>query len=80
MAVRQHFCISIDKRIDMTIKKSTNARRAIKQIKRKNAGATAVAKAAPKKEFNDDKNNTLEGYDENEYDGQDKADEKRRKA
>jgi len=62
------------------MKKSINQRRAIKQIKRKNAGATAVAKAAPKKEFNDDKNNTLEGYDENEYDTKDQADEKRRKA
>lgn len=64
----------------MTVKKSINEKRAIKQIKRKNAGATSAAKAAPKKEFNDDQNNELEGYDENEYDGKDKADEKRKKA
>jgi len=64
----------------MTIKKSINERRAIKNVKRKNAGATEAAKAAPKKEFNDDKNNTLEGYDENEYDPKDKADEQRKKA
>lgn len=64
----------------MTIKKSINEKRAIKQVKRKNAGATDVAKAAPKREFDDDKNNTLEGYDENELDEKDKADEKRRKA
>lgn len=64
----------------MTVKKSINEKRAIKQIKRKNAGDTGTAKAAPKKEFNDDKNNELEGYDENEYDGKDKADEKRKKA
>lgn len=64
----------------MTIKKSINEKRAIKQVKRKNAAATDVAKAAPKKEFNDDRNNTMEGYDENEYDQKDKADEKQRKA
>ncbi|MBW8686874.1 hypothetical protein [Chitinophaga rhizophila] len=63
----------------MTVKKSTNERRAIKQVKRKNAGATGAAKAAPQKEFNDDKNSTLEGYDENEYDPKDKADEQRKK-
>jgi len=64
----------------MTVKKSVNERRAIKNVKRRNAGATDVAKAAPKKEFDDDRNNTLEGYDENEYDPKDKADEKRKKA
>lgn len=63
----------------MTVKKTTNEKRAIKQVKRKNAAAADVVKP-PKKEFNDDKNSTLEGYDENEYDGKDKADEKRRKA
>jgi hypothetical protein len=74
------FLCFIDKSTAMTIKKSTNEKRAIKQVKRKNAAAADVVKPAPKKEFNDDKNNTLEGYDENEYDGKDKADEKRRKA
>lgn len=64
----------------MTIKKSANERRAIKQVKRKNAGASEAAKAAPKKEFNDDKNDTLEGYDEDEYDAKDKADDKRSKS
>ena len=63
----------------MTLKKSTTQRREIKEVKRKNAGDTSAAKAAPKKEFNDDKNSTLEGYDENEYDPKDKADEKRKK-
>lgn len=52
----------------------------IKEVKRKNAGDTSTAKAAPKKEFNDDKNNTMEGYDENEYDQKDKTDEQRKKA
>ncbi|TWV99640.1 hypothetical protein [Chitinophaga pinensis] len=64
----------------MTIKKSTTQRRVIKEVKRKNAGDTSAAKAAPKKEFNDDKNNTMEGYDENEYDQKDKTDEKRKQA
>jgi len=63
----------------MTVKKTTAAKRAIKETKRRNTAKTAAAKAAPKKEFNDDRNNTLEGYDENEYDEKDKADAKRRK-
>jgi len=61
----------------MTMKKTTGAKRAIKQEKRA-AAATPVNKKAPKKEFNDDKNNELEGYDENEYDAKDKADAKRK--
>ena len=63
----------------MTIKKTVGAKRAIKGEKRENAANVAAGKAAPKKEFNDDKNSTLEGYDENEYDPKDKADEKRKK-
>jgi hypothetical protein len=63
----------------MTMKKSTNLKRAIKEEKRENAADTAAAKAAPKKEFDDDKNQELEGYDENEYDQKDKADEQRKK-
>jgi len=63
----------------MTVRKTTQQKRAIKQVKRKNAAAP-VDKKSPKKEFNDDKNNELEGYDENEYDGKDKADARRRKA
>jgi hypothetical protein len=63
----------------MTVKKSINEQREIKEIKRENAADTDAAKAAPKKEFDDDKNSELEGYDENEYDGKDQADEKRRK-
>lgn len=63
----------------MTIKKSINTKRAIKKVKRENAADTAAAKAVPKKEFNDDKNNLLEGYDENEYTAEDKANEKRKK-
>jgi hypothetical protein len=63
----------------MTMKKTTGAKRIIKAVKRENAANVPAAKAAPKKEFNDDKNSTLEGYDENEYDGKDKADEKRKK-
>lgn len=63
----------------MTIKKTTEAKRAIKQEKRENAANVPAGKAAPKKEFNDDKNETLEGYDENEYDGKDKADAQRKK-
>ena len=59
----------------MTVKKTTQQKRNIKQVKRKNAAAP-VNKKAPKKEFNDDRNNTLEGYDENEYDEKDKADAK----
>ncbi|KAA2238611.1 hypothetical protein F0L74_20520 [Chitinophaga agrisoli] len=62
----------------MTVKKSTNQKRAIKSVKRKVA-ATPVNKKAPKKEFNDDKNNTLEGYDENEFDNKDKADAQRKR-
>lgn len=64
----------------MTIKKTTALKRAIKEEKRENVANVPAAKAAPKKEFNDDKNNTMEGYDENEYDGKDKVDEKRKKA
>ena len=64
----------------MTIKKTTQTKRAIKGVKRENAANVPAAKAAPKKEFNDDGNNTLEGYDENEYDGKDKTDAKRKKA
>lgn len=60
------------------MKKTTGAKRAIKGIKRENAAK--VPPKTPKKEFNDDKNNTLEGYDENEWDGKDAADEKQRKA
>lgn len=63
----------------MTMKKSTNLKRAIKEEKRENAADTAAAKSAPKKEYDDDKNHELEGYDENEYDQKDKADEKRKK-
>ena len=62
----------------MTVKKTTQQKREIKQVKRKNAAA-AVNKKAPKKEFNDDRNNLLEGYDENEYDEKDKADARRRR-
>lgn len=62
------------------MKKTTAAKRVIKEVKRENAADVPAAKAAPKKEFNDDKNSTLEGYDENEYDGKDKADAKRKKA
>jgi len=61
----------------MTVKKSTTQKRAIKNVKRKVA-ATPVNKKAPKKELNDDNNNTLEGYDENEYDQKDKADAQRK--
>ncbi|PWV56013.1 hypothetical protein [Chitinophaga sp. S165] len=64
----------------MTTKKSMNEKRATKLEKRKVATAADIIKPGEKKEFNDDKNNTLEGYDENEYDGKDKADAKRRKA
>ncbi|WP_298735342.1 hypothetical protein [uncultured Chitinophaga sp.] len=63
----------------MTTRKTTQQQRDIKQVKRRNAAAP-VNKKAPKKEFNDDKNNQLEGYDENEYDEKDKADARRRKA
>lgn len=62
------------------MKKTTAAKRAIKEEKRENVANVPAAKAAPKKEFDDDRNETLEGYDENEYDGKDKADEKRKKA
>lgn len=62
----------------MTVRKTTQQKRDIKQVKRKNAAAP-VDKRSPKKEFNDDKNNQLEGYDENEYDEKDKADAKRRR-
>lgn len=62
----------------MTVRKTTQQKRNIKQVKRKNAAAP-VDKKSPKKEFNDDGNNQLEGYDENEYDGKDKADEQRRR-
>jgi hypothetical protein len=61
------------------MKKTTGAKRAIKAIKRENTANVRAAKAAPKKEFNDDNNNMLEGYDENEYDSKDKADAKRKK-
>ena len=66
----------------MTMKKSTATKRAIKQVKRKNAAASdhQPIKKKPKPEYNDDRNNTLEGYDENEWDAKDKADEQRRKA
>jgi len=74
----QHFCITYYKQRIM--KKSTGLKRTIKAVKRENTSNVPAAKAAPKKEFNDDKNNTLEGYDENEYDGKDKADSKRKKA
>lgn len=63
----------------MTMKKSTNLKRAIKEEKRENAAATPAAKSVLKKEFDDDQNHELEGYDENEYDPKDKADEKRKK-
>jgi hypothetical protein len=76
----QYFCNCYIKRNVMTMKKTTAAKRAIKAVKRENAANVPAAKAAPKKEFNDDKNNMLEGYDENEYDAKDKADEKRKKA
>lgn len=61
------------------MKKTTGAKRAIKAVKRENAANVPAAKATPKKEFNDDNNNSLEGYDENEYDSKDKADAKRKK-
>ncbi|HEY1164759.1 MAG TPA: hypothetical protein VGE90_06310 [Chitinophaga sp.] len=63
----------------MTTRKTTQQKRDIKQVKRKNAAAP-VNKKSPKKEFNDDGNNQLEGYDENEYDEKDKAAARRRKA
>lgn len=62
----------------MAVKKTTKQKRNIKGVKRKNAAAP-VNKKAPKKEFNDDRNNILEGYDENEYDEKDKADAKRKR-
>lgn len=62
----------------MTVRKTTQQKRSIKQAKRKNAAAP-VNKKAPKKEFDDDKNDLLEGYDENEFDEKDKADAKRKK-
>lgn len=62
------------------MKKTTAAKRVIKEVKRENAANVPAAKAAPKKESDDDKNDTLEGYDENEYDGKDKADAKRKKS
>lgn len=62
----------------MAVKKTTKQKRNIKEVKRKNAAAP-VNKKAPKKEFNDDRNNILEGYDENEYDEKDKADAKRKR-
>lgn len=61
----------------MAVRKTTQQKRNIKEVKRKNAAAP-VNKKAPKKEFNDDRNNILEGYDENEYDEKDKADARRR--
>lgn len=51
----------------MTIKKSTAEKRELKETKRKNE-ALAPAKGGAKKERNDDRNNVLEGYDEDEYD------------
>lgn len=62
----------------MVLKKTTRQKREIKQVKRTNAAAP-VNKKAPKKEFNDDGNNLMEGYDENEYDPKDKADARRKK-
>ncbi|GAA0563370.1 hypothetical protein [Chitinophaga japonensis] len=62
----------------MALKKTTQQRRAIKNAKRRNAAAP-VSKKAPKPEFNDDRNNTLEGYDEDEYDLKDQADVQRRR-
>ncbi|MDR6567711.1 MULTISPECIES: hypothetical protein [Chitinophaga] len=62
----------------MTIKKSTSEKRELKETKRKNE-ALAPAKGGAKKERNDDRNNVLEGYDEDEYDQKDIADSKRRK-
>ncbi len=62
----------------MTIKKSTAEKRELKEIKRKNE-AVAPAKGGAKKERNDDRNNVLEGYDEDEYDQKDIADGKRKK-
>lgn len=61
------------------MKKTTGAKRTIKAVKRENAANVPAARAATKKEFNDDNNNTLEGYDEDEYDSKDKADAKRKK-
>ncbi|SEW50497.1 hypothetical protein [Chitinophaga arvensicola] len=62
----------------MTIKKTTEEKRDLKEIKRKNE-AVAPAKGGAKKETNDDKNNVLEGYNEDEYDQKDIADSKRKK-
>lgn len=64
------------------MKKSTGTQRAIKQVKRKNAAVSddKPVKTAPKPDYNDDGNNTREGYDENEYDRKDMADAKQRKA
>jgi putative sterol carrier protein len=67
------------KHLVMTMKKSTGLKREIKQEKRENAANVPAAKAAPKKEFNDDKNNILEGYDENEVEPKDASNEKRLK-
>jgi|GEM_PF-721321 len=62
----------------MALKKTTQQKRAIKNAKRRNAAAP-VSKKAPKPEFNDDRNNTLEGYDEDEYDQKDRDDARRRR-
>jgi hypothetical protein len=62
----------------MTIRKSTSEKREQKMTKRKNE-AIAPAKGGAKKERNDDGNNVLEGYDEDEYDKKDIADNKRKK-
>jgi len=75
-AFLQHFLL---KHRIMTMKKSTGLKREIKQEKRENAANVPAAKAAPKKEFDDDNNETLEGYDENELDPKDKADANRKK-
>ena len=62
----------------MATTKSNAEKRGQKMTKRKNE-AVAPAKGGAKKERNDDKNNVLEGYDEDEYDQKDIADGKRRK-
>lgn len=61
------------------MKKSTNLKRAIKEVKRENVEVAPKVKPTAKKDYDDDQNKMLEGYDESEYDQKDIADEKRKK-
>ncbi|WPV64956.1 hypothetical protein [Chitinophaga sp. LS1] len=61
------------------MKKSTNLKRKIKEVKRENVEVAPKAKTTAKKDYDDDQNHLLEGYDESEYDQKDIADEKRKK-